>query len=55
MDTIITILPFFSFFLSCIALGISIASLQSVEEDIRIMTELINLLEKENALRGERR
>ena len=46
MDTIITILRFISFFLSCIALGISIASLQSVEEDMRIMTELINLLEK---------
>lgn len=55
MDTIITILPFFSFFLSCIALGISIASLQSVEEDLKIMTELINLVEKEDALRGERR
>lgn len=51
MDTIITILPFFSFVLSCIALGISIASLQSVEEDLNIMTELINLVEKVYELR----
>ena len=56
MDTIRSIMPYFSFFLSCIALGISIASLQkSVEEDMKIMTELMNLVEKENALRGERR
>lgn len=51
MDTIITILPFFSLFLSCIALGISIALLQSVEENMRIMTELINWVEKEYELR----
>lgn len=51
MDTIITILPFFSFVLSCVAMGISIASLQSVEEDLKIMTELINLVEKEYELR----
>lgn len=51
MDTIITIMPFFSFVLSCIALGISIASLQSVEEDLKIMMELIDLVEKEYELR----
>ena len=51
MDTIRSIMPYFSFVLSCIALGISIASLQSVEEDLKIMTELISLLEKVYELR----
>lgn len=51
MDTIRSIMPYFSFVLSCIALGISIASLQSVEEDLKIMTELINLAEKVYELR----
>lgn len=51
MDTIITILRFISFFLSCIALGISIASLQGVEEDLKNMAELINLVEKVYELR----
>lgn len=51
MDTIRSIMPYFSFVLSCIALGISIASLQGVEEDLKIMTELINLVEKVYELR----
>ena len=51
MDTIRSIMPYFSFVLSCVAMGISIASLQSVEEDLKIMTELINLVEKEYELR----
>lgn len=52
MDTIRSIMPYFSFVLSCVAMGISIASLQSVEEDLKIMTELINLMEKINELRN---
>lgn len=51
MDTIKSIMPYFSFVLSCVAMGISIASLQSVEEDLKIMTDLINLMEKVNELR----
>ena len=51
MDTIRSIMPYFSFVLSCIALGISIASLQSVEEDLKIMTKLIDLVEKVYELR----
>lgn len=51
MDTIRSIMPYFSFVLSCVAMGISIASLQSVEEDLKIMTDLINLMEKVYELR----
>lgn len=51
MDTIRSIMPYFSFVLSCIALGISIASLRSVEVDLKIMAALINLMEKEDELR----
>ncbi len=51
MDTIRAILLYFSLVLSCVAMGISIASLQSVEEDLKIMTDLINLMEKVYELR----
>lgn len=51
MDTIRAIMPYFSFVLSCVAMGISIASLQSVEDDLKIMTDLINLMEKVYELR----
>lgn len=51
MDTIRAIMPYFSSVLSCVALGISIASFQSVEEDLRIMADLINLMEKVYELR----
>ncbi len=51
MDMIRSIMPYFSFVLSCVAMGISIASLQSVEEDLKIMTDLENLMEKVYELR----
>ena len=51
MDTIRSIMPYFSFVLSCVAMGISIASLQSVEEDLKIMTDLIDSMEKLYELR----
>ncbi len=51
MDTIRSIMLYFSFVLSCVAMGISITSLQSVEEDLKIMTDLINLMEKVYELR----
>lgn len=48
MDTIITILPFFSFVLSCIAMGISIASLMNnVDEELKILEEVMDYLEEE--------
>ena len=47
MDTIITILPFFSFFLSCIALGISLVSLMNnVDEELKILEEIMDYLEE---------
>ena len=37
MDTIRSIMPYFSFVLSCVAMGISIASLRSMEEYLKII------------------
>ena len=48
MDTIITILPFFSFVLSCIALGISLVSLMNnVDEELKILEEVMDYIQNE--------
>lgn len=48
MDTIITILPIFSFVLSCIALGISLVSLMNImDEELKILEEVMDYLEEE--------
>ena len=46
MDTIVNLLPFFCFFLSCIALGISLASLKNVNEELKILEEVMDYLEE---------
>lgn len=46
MDTIITILPFFSFVLSCIALGLSLVSLMNVGEELKILEEVMDYMEE---------
>lgn len=46
MDTIITILPFFSFVLSCIALGLSLVSLTNVGEELKILEEVMDYMEE---------
>lgn len=46
MDTIITILPFFSFVLSCIALGLSLVSLMNVDEELKILEEVMDYMEE---------
>lgn len=48
MDTIRAIMPYFSLVLSCIAIGISIASLMNnVDEELKILEEVMDYLEEE--------
>ncbi len=47
MDTIRAIMPYFSFVLSCIALGISLVSLMNnVDEELKILEEVMDYLEE---------
>lgn len=47
MDTIRSIMPYFSFVLSCIALGISLVSLMNnVDEELKFLEEVTDYLEE---------
>ena len=47
MDTIRSIMPYFSFVLSCIALGISLVSLMNnVDEELKILEEVTDYLKE---------
>lgn len=57
MDTIIDLLPFFSFFLSCIALALAGAAVNMVTDDIKLMEEMLDnaaeLVKQSKELRHE--